>query len=121
MADWIFLATVLVVLATAATWLFRLRARRIARSRAGESYEDFAAHFVRQGIEDEVIVAVYRYFQRRMRRNVEHFPVRAGDDVTEVYGIIEDDVDDAVEELLAGRARPTLGLGALLLRGGPGE
>jgi hypothetical protein len=107
MAAWVFLGAVLAFLVTTAAGLFRIRARRMARARAGESFRHFAAHFGGQGIETEVLLAVYRYFQHRMRWDVEGFPVRASDEIAGVYGIVDDELDDAIEELLAGRELPT--------------
>ena len=106
MAVWVFLGAVLVFLVTTATGLFRLRARRMARERAGETFRDFAAHFSAEGIEREVLLAVYRYFQHSVRRDVARFPVRPGDNIAGVYGIVEDDLNEAIEELLTGRALP---------------
>lgn len=107
MAAWVFLGAVLAFLVTTATGLFRIRARRMARERAGESFRDFAAQFSGQGIENEVLLAVYRHFQTVMRRDVEHFPVRPGDEIARVYGVVDDDLDDAIKELLTGRELPT--------------
>ena len=106
MAVWVSLGAVLVFLVTTATGLFRLRARRMARERVGETFRDFAAQFSGQGIEGEVLLAVYRYFQQWMRRDVERFPVRPGDEIAGIYGIVDDDLDEAIEELLTGRELP---------------
>jgi hypothetical protein len=80
--------------------LGRARVRRIARERAGEGFTDFAAHFAGQGIPREILLNTYDYFAECYSYAVERFPVRADDGLEDVYGIEDEDLAEAVGEIL---------------------
>ena len=82
------------------TWLGIARTRRIASERVGEGFGDFAAYFAGQNIPSEILLNTYDYFEEWNSGAVERFPVRATDNVADVYGIVDEDLYDAVEEIL---------------------
>lgn len=73
---------------------------RMARRREGEGFSDFAAHFVNRRVPHEVLVNTYGYFGEWNTVAGELFPVRATDNISDVYGCVDEDLDDAVEEIL---------------------
>jgi hypothetical protein len=80
------------------SWL-RYRAKRLARSRSGTGFDDFAAYFSAEQIPQDKLRVVYEYLQDW--QSVKDFPVHATDDLYKVYGICDEDLDDAVVELAA--------------------
>ena len=89
------------ILITGGTVLLALRARRIASSRLGEGYEDFKRHFAAEEIEERIIFSIYRYFEDSMRSPiVKVFPVRPADTIDGIYGIVDEDVEDMVKDVL---------------------
>ena len=73
------------------------RAKRLARSRRGMGFDDFVAYFSGEQIPRDKLFAVYEYLQKW--QTVEDFPVAATDDLCKVYGMCEEDLDDAAIEL----------------------
>jgi hypothetical protein len=104
-------ASVIILVVALGTSLLRIRTRRIAASRRGESFETFRAELAGLGIPDDVAIAVYRKFQEWCSDSVPDFPVRAADGIAEVYGMVGEDLDEAAKELLAecGRVGPDRG------------
>ena len=96
---WIILLA-LVAFVVVGTWLGNVLTRRIASERAGEGFGDFAAHFTGQNIPREILLNTYDYFEEWNSGAVERFPVRATDNVADVYGIVDEDLYDAIEEVL---------------------
>ncbi|MEA3188675.1 MAG: hypothetical protein QOD99_2505 [Chthoniobacter sp.] len=90
-----------VFLVFAGTWRIRTRTRKIAAARCGESYQDFALHFSRAAVPTEVVEATFAYFRESMADAVSDFPVRPGDDIARIYGIVDEDLDDAAQEILS--------------------
>lgn len=80
-------------------WVIHQRAKALARSRIGMDFDDFAAHFSARNIPHDKLRVVYEHFQDL--QTVRNFPVLATDDLYKVYGICDDDLDDAVIELAA--------------------
>ena len=80
--------------------LLRYREQKLADSRRGQGFEDFAACFSGENIPLDKLRVVYDYFQRW--QSVKNFPVHPNDDLYKVYGIVDDDVDDAVIEMADG-------------------
>ncbi|HEY0081332.1 MAG TPA: hypothetical protein VGB61_00975 [Pyrinomonadaceae bacterium] len=99
----------LVTLIVGGTIVTNIRVRRMARRRAGEGFSDFAASFVNRNVPHEVLLNTYNYFGEWNRVAGELFPVRATDNISNVYGCVEEDLDDAVGEILekSGRRWPT--------------
>lgn len=77
--------------------LLRYREKKLANSRLGQGFEDFAAYFAGEDIPLAKLRLVYDYFQNW--QSVINFPVNPNDDLYKVYGIVDDDVDDAVIEV----------------------
>ena len=80
------------------SWL-RYRAKRLARSRRGSGFDDFVAYFSGEQIPRDKLYVVYEYLQDW--QSVKDFPVYATDDLSKVYGICDEDLDDAVVDLAA--------------------
>lgn len=89
------------VLATflAGNCLLHHRAKRLARSRSGTGFEDFVAYFAAENIPRDKLRVVYDYLQDW--QSVKDFPVQATDDLYKIYGICDEDLDDAAIELAA--------------------
>jgi hypothetical protein len=78
---------------------FHLRARdaRTAGSRSRYCLDDFLDHFSKDEIPKHMLVEVYRYFQSL--RGAKDLAVRPDDDLYQVYGVWNEDLDDAIIEL----------------------
>ena len=85
--------------------LLRYREKKLAASRRGQGFEDFVVYFSGEDIPRDKLRHVYDYFQNW--QSTKDFPVYPNDDLYKVYGIVDDDVDDAVIEM-AGRWRAKL-------------
>lgn len=93
------IAMLLVGAAIAVALVFTvLRDRRLARGRAGRTFESFEAEFVGHAASPQAIRAVYEQLQRFVW--TKRFPVRADDDLTEVYGIVGEDRGELISALL---------------------
>ncbi|MBN9522982.1 hypothetical protein J0H58_31465 [bacterium] len=99
----------LVVLVAVGTILGQHRTRRIAAGRVGETFDTFSAGFSPGDAPPEILRAVYAQLQDWCSGAVYAFPVRAGDDLGRVYGLVEDDLDEQVLEVMArcGRRLPS--------------
>ena len=99
---------IVALLVVVGTWHLRIRDRRIARTRAGHTAEDFLGPFLGSADSRAVALSVYQYLQTWQRGSVEAFPVRAGDSIADLYGIVDEDLDEMVDGLLQqhGRAWP---------------
>jgi hypothetical protein len=84
----------------AANSLLRYRDKKLADSRRGQGFGDFTAYFSGEDMSLDKLRLVYDYFQSW--QYVKDFPVHPDDDLSKVYGIVDDDVDDTVIELAAG-------------------
>jgi hypothetical protein len=78
---------------------------RMARRRAGEGFSDFAAHFVHRNVPHEILVDTYEYFGRWNAVAGELFPVRPTDNISDVYGCVDEDLEDAMMEVLTKSGR----------------
>ena len=85
--------------------LLRYREYKFAKARTGQGFNEFVAYFSGEDIPLYKLREVYDYFQKL--QSVKDFPVLPTDDLYKVYGICDEDVDDAVVEL-ASRCRVTL-------------
>ncbi len=81
-----------------------IRMRRIAASRPGENFDTFRASFTPEEALPEVLQAAYAKFQEWCA-SVPDFPVRADDDIGSIYGMVDEDLDDALLEALKDCAR----------------
>jgi hypothetical protein len=89
----------LVVSFLAGNLLLRYREKRLAHSRSGQGFETFIAYFSGEDIPRDKLRLVYEYFQSW--QFIKNFPVRPSDNLSKVYGIVDDDLDDALIELAA--------------------
>ena len=80
-------------------WVMHQRAKTLARSRSGMGFADFAAHISAGNLPHDKLRVVYEHFQGWQTNK--NFPVLATDDLYKVYGICDDDLDDAVIDLAA--------------------
>jgi len=94
-----------VVLIVVWTIALRVRTRRIAEARAGENYDTFRSSFGADEASQKVLGAVYSTFQKWCLDAVAEFPVRATDDIGVIYGMVNEDLEDAVLEVLTECAR----------------
>jgi hypothetical protein len=96
---------ILIAVWTACGWV---HTRRLAASRSGENFATFRSSFEADEATPDVLWAVYAAFQRWCSDAVTEFPVRDTDDIGAIYGMVDDDLDDAVLEVLAdcGRKLP---------------
>jgi hypothetical protein len=93
---WLLLSGIVVTF-FAGNFLLRRRERKLAESRRGQGFDDFSGYFSGENIPRNKLHHVYDFFQSW--QSVKNFPVRPSDDLYKVYGIVDDDVDDAVIEL----------------------
>ena len=100
----LFISSALAIFLTG-NWLLQYRATRLARGRRGTGFENFVAYFSGENVPRDKLRVVYEYLQDW--QPVKDFPVQATDDLYKVYGICDDDLDDAVIEL-AGKWRVVL-------------
>ena len=77
--------------------LLRYREHRLAKARTGQGFDEFVAYFSGEDIPLYKLREVYDYFQNW--QSVKDFPVLPTDDLYKVYGICDEDLDDAVIEL----------------------
>ena len=89
----------------AGTGLLRYREHRLAKARTGQGFDEFVVYFSGEDIPLYKLREVYDYFQNW--QSVKDFPVLPTDDLYKVYGICDEDLDDAVIEL-ASRCRVRL-------------
>jgi hypothetical protein len=88
------------VLMLVGAFLIRIRTERIAKKREGETFNDFAAQFQGSDIPHNVLKNTYDYFGKWNSISSRTFPVRREDNIADVYGIVDEDLDDAIEEIL---------------------
>ena len=96
MNTWVLLTGILGTV-LAGNWILRRREQQMAKARRGYGFEEFVAYFSGGNIPEENLRHVYSYFQTC--QSAKNFPVRPNDDLYQVYGIVDDDLDDAVMEI----------------------
>ncbi len=92
----------LVLLVAGSVWI-HVRTRRIAASRPGENFDTFRSSFRPDEAPEDLLRIVYATFQQSSV--VAAFPVRADDDIGDIYGMVDDDLDDTILEVVAGSGR----------------
>ena len=98
----VWLALGFIVLLTVVTVVGRFSMRRIAAARAGESFETFRDAFAMEPVPADVLRGVYAKFQECASGfGGTGFPVRADDVIDHVYGMVDEDLDDALEEVIS--------------------
>lgn len=83
------------------------RYKRLAANRPGETFATFRAEF-ESTIPDDVLRAVYKYFQDRCAFAVSEFPVLWSDKLVQTYGIDSGEIEDMLNTILkaCGRGFP---------------
>lgn len=76
---------------------FRLKDYMIRRKRKEDKKENFLIYFVDKGISEPLVLSVYQYLQNWM--SLSDFPVRPKDNIADVYGIVDEDLDDLIIEV----------------------
>jgi hypothetical protein len=105
MPTWAYFVLGFIALIAAGTVGIRLRTRRIAASRAGEHFGTFCSAFRAEEVPVEVLRAVHGRFQEWCSDAVDEFPIRAADDIGDIYGMVNEDLDEALVEVVAGCGR----------------
>jgi hypothetical protein len=81
----------------ALVWIFNpfgtWKCTRLAKQRLGQDFFSFQRAFENKPVSERVLKAVYDYFQSAAP--VDKFPVLASDGISDVYGICDEDLDDA--------------------------
>ena len=85
---------VIIILVTVFDWA---KDYLISRIRIGDKREDFIDYFVEKNISGSLAINVYESFQDLM--NVKDFPVRRQDNIGDIYGIYDEDLDDLIVEI----------------------
>ncbi|MBS0208212.1 MAG: hypothetical protein JSS27_04585 [Planctomycetes bacterium] len=81
-------------------WI-RVRTRRTALSRSGENFDTFRAAFAPHEPPQEVLLAVYAELQRWCADAAATFPIRADDDIGRIYGMVDEDLDETIQKVIA--------------------
>jgi hypothetical protein len=81
-------------------WRMKVRTKKLAEQRAGEGFTDFAAHFADAAVPIDILLNTYDYFEDCNSSWALNFPDRATDNISDVYGIMDEDLEDAVSEIL---------------------
>jgi len=84
------------IVSAAGTAYIRTRGRRYAAERAGLGYEQFRGSFGPE-VPEEVVAAVYEYTSDSLRPG---FPIRVDDSLADLLGVVDEDLDDMISELL---------------------
>lgn len=77
------------------------RVRKMAASRPGENFESFRASFGTDAVPEDILLAVHAKFQGWWSGHVDGFPVRADDRLRDIYGMVGEDLEDAISAVLA--------------------
>jgi hypothetical protein len=97
MSMW-WLAAGFVVLFVIMTVIGRRRDLRLAKSRAGTDPDEYIRYFTSQGVSRSVAKIVRAYLQDEM--TIPDFPVLPADNIADVYGIVDEDLEDGFIELI---------------------
>ena len=97
MRAWLVILAGFVVIVIAAALVHHYRTQRLAKDRRGIGFDDFAGYFTGAQIPRDKLFVVYEYLQGW--QSVKDFPVLATDDLCKVYGMCDEDLDDAVIDL----------------------
>jgi hypothetical protein len=84
------------IVSATGTAYIRIRARRYAAERAGIGYEHFRRSFGSE-VPEEVVAAVYEYTADCLRLG---FPICADDSLADHLGVVDEDLDEMISELL---------------------
>lgn len=96
--EFLWVIAALFVIGTVGSIAGHRRDRRLRVERAGMDPDEFVDYFTRQGIPRSVAEIVRAFFQDW--KGILDFPVMPGDNIGDVYGIVDEDVDDTFYDLL---------------------
>jgi hypothetical protein len=82
----------------AGSFLFSWNQKKLKEERQGENFTTFMNYFSEEEISENICFQVYRYLQNSDIR-FNDFPVHPTDDLGKIYGICEEDLDEAVLEI----------------------
>lgn len=88
---------VLLVLLTSVFWKWKVR--RLLKDRVG-SVDSFIESFDGSGIDVEVLKCIYGALSKLNSNRSVEFPILANDDIEDVYGIVGEDLEDYIDEIL---------------------
>jgi hypothetical protein len=95
----IYILVTMALLLTGTIWI-RYRTRQIAASRTGEDFDTFRSSFQTAEVPEDILRAVYAVFQQWTSGEVDHFPVRADDNIATIYGMVGEDLERTVLEII---------------------
>ena len=95
----LFLIAFSLILAVPITIFNYVRFRGLAKKRAGLSICQFARSFDYRRVDTKIIRAAYEEFQNWAGPGVKDFPVMAADNISKLYGMEGEDLDDVAREL----------------------
>lgn len=76
--------------------LVLVRLRKAGRERPASALPPFLRHFEARGIPPEVAASVFRQLQHWMQAQDRHFAVRPDQDLSQVYGLVPEELDAAL-------------------------
>ena len=100
MPTWAYAVLGFVAWVVAGTVWIRVRTRRIAASRPGENFDTFHSSFAADDIPAEILQVVYAECQEWCSDAVAAFPVRAADNISRIYGLVDEDLEYAVLDVV---------------------
>lgn len=95
-----------IVVGLLVAWLFfgliygKLHAWKKARRRGSTEIRLFVEQFENHGIPAGVAYAVHRHLTDWMKPVRRRFPISPGDDIADVYGIVDEDLIDFIADIL---------------------
>jgi len=75
----------------------RVSVRRLRKKRLAERSDDFVQYFVDRGSSEIITLSIQRFLRDWMGHK--DFPVRSDDKISDLYGIVEGDLDDMIVEI----------------------
>jgi hypothetical protein len=94
-----YLLALLLALAALRAFIDSIRFRRLAKERVGLSICQFARSFDYRRVDTKIIRGAYEGLQAWAGGGVVNFPVMASDNIGQLYGMVDEDLDDFAQEL----------------------
>lgn len=98
LTQFLIVATLSLTSFVAGSFLLSWNQKKLKEERQGENFTTFMNYFSEKEISENICFQVYRYLQNSDIK-LHDFPVRPTDDLGTVYGICEEDLDEAVLEI----------------------
>ncbi|WP_353928952.1 hypothetical protein WJM97_11490 [Okeanomitos corallinicola TIOX110] len=93
----------------AGNFLLSWNQKKLKKERQGENFTTFMTYFSEKEVPENVCFQVYSYLQNSDIK-LHDFPIRPTDDLGKVYGICEEDLDEAVLEIARNCGCPILNI-----------